>query len=371
MDQRKRPLWEKLLLHYREAIESGELTVNDRLPSELEMAAAHGVSRITATRALKELEAAGLVHRIKGSGSYVSRTTPVPAPESRLRIISLVVPFADGLSEQFVHGIESAARESGYFVTVHNSSDDAASEHQILEDLLKRGSDGVVLYPIGLRQNMDIYSRLIVRRLPLVLIDRRIPGLDLPVVSVDNRKGFEELAGHLLDSGHRRLVIAGKSIDGSSSESDRYAGFCRAHLERNLPLAPHHAYTIAADAGEEADYRAACRRMLDEFSRMPPESRPTAITAMNDETARIILTAALEAGLHVPGDLSITGFDDLPFAAHLPVPLTTVAQPAGDIGEAAAQILLGEIARPDMVPGSRSIPANLVVRESSGVPPTG
>ena len=373
MPNNNRPLWERLFIHYRDEIRSGHLAEGSRLPSEMEMAAAHGVSRITATRALKELETAGLIHRIKGSGSYVSpagRETPGNREPSGtgegMRIISLVVPFADGFSEDFVRGIESAARNAGYFVTVHNSDDDAAAEAQILEDLMNSGSRGIVLYPIGLRQNMDVFSRLIIRRLPVVLIDRRIPGLDLPIVRVDNRKGFGAVVGHLLDSGHRRVVIAGESLDGSSSEAERYAGFCRAHLMRDVPLPAHHAYTIAADADGETDHAAACRRMLEDLRSLPPETRPTAVAAMNDETARIILTATLEAGLDVPGDLSVTGFDNLPFAAHLPVPLTTVAQPAFEIGETAARLLLERIARPETQPESRSVPSKLVIRESSG-----
>jgi DNA-binding LacI/PurR family transcriptional regulator len=378
------PLYQAIHSQLKARILSGELEPGSRLPTEKDLAQTHGVSRITATRALNELELGGFIRRVKGSGSYVTdgdwRGAPGAAAQqgagaATLSFISLVLPFTDAFSSDVLSGIEDVARKANFLVTFHDTAGDSLVERTIIEDVLAKGSRGIIVYPASASENLDLYSSLLIGKRPFVLLDRRIDGMEPPLVSADNRRGFHDVTAHLLDLGHRRLIFAGTSPYGLSSEEERYAGFCQAHLERGIPLLQKHLYTEQDGASIPSSYLADRPReereshyLFDLLEAMRPEERPTGIAAANDAIAEVLIRTALERGLSVPGDYSVTGFDNLPFASRLPVPLTTVAQPTHAIGRAAAEELVARIAGSRTRPRTRILEASLVVRQSSSRP---
>jgi len=377
----KSPLYEVIYRKYEEDIKSGRILPGTKLPTEMEIAGDFNVSRITVTRALKELETRRFIHRIKGSGSYVNstgewQTETAPPPESSgMAIISLVLPFEGSFSSDFLKGIEDAAKGHNYYVTFHNSSDNPDTEKQIIEDLITRGSSGIVVYPVSTTENLDLYSRLLIRRFPLVLIDRTIPGLDTSLVWTDNRKGFYDITGHLLKLGHTKIIFVGSAVNSISSEYQRYRGFCQAHLDHRLPLMKMHLYSEEDCREIPGDYRPEepqdnreIHYLLDYLENLEEPVRPTAIAAVNDLIAELIISTALKRGISIPGDYSVTGFDNLPFAAHLPVPLTTVAQPVYEIGRMATEELFRKIQTPGRKGTVRTIASHLIIRESTAAP---
>ncbi|MBU0928114.1 MAG: GntR family transcriptional regulator [Spirochaetes bacterium] len=377
------PLYAVIFNDYKGRILSGELPPGARLPGEMELAAEYGVSRITATRALKELELHKLIVRIRGSGSYVGEGRASPEPDSgvrdgRLSIISLVLPFEAEVSFDIFKGIEDVAKEHDYFVTFHNSSQSETAERQIVEDVISRGSHGLIIYPAMTDNNLDLYSGLMIDTYPFVMIDHKLPGLDTSLVWADNRNGFSEITGHLLELGHRRVVMVGSSVYGISSELERYRGFCKAHIDRGVPLMGKHLYDQHDLARMPADYRPgeeeprrAIAYLYDLLETIPEPERPTAIAAVNDSLAQLLVTIAMERGIRIPGDYSVTGFDDLPWSAHLPVPLTTVRQDVRTIGRVAAQELFRKINNPGSPARVVDVESRLVVRDSSGEPRKG
>ena len=90
---------------------------------------------------------------------------------------------------------------------------------------------------------MELYSKLIIDKYPIVLIDRSIPGLELPLVSANNKDAFYKITTHLLDLGHKKIIFAGTDIYGISSEYERYKGFCEAHIDYGIPLLDKHVYS--------------------------------------------------------------------------------------------------------------------------------
>lgn len=381
-------LYSTIYRHFRTRILSGELPPGSRLPTERELEALFKVSRITASRALRELELEGYILRRKGSGSYVTEggwkapgetgARPGTGRESlkeALSFISLVIPLGDKFSHEVFEGIEEVARRRGSFVTFHDSSFDTDREKAIVEDVLAKGARGVILYPSSEIANLDLLSGLLIGKFPFVVMDRRVPGLDTPLVSVDNREGFRAVTRHLLELGHRRIAFVGSSVQRISSEMERYRGFCQAHVEAGVPLPRRHLFLeeerdaippeFLPDEREESREAQYFLRLLEGLD---PGERPTAIAAVNDFTARELLQAASRLGLSVPGDYSISGFDDLSFASHLSVPLTTVRQPAADLGKAAAELLFALLDGSVAGTPERIIPSTLVVRESTGAP---
>lgn len=371
------PLYKVIFRAYKEKILTGELKPKDKLPTEMEIATIYNVSRITASRALKELELSNLIHRIKGSGSYVNEyeqsiETNLNLPQEHLSIISLILPFEGNFSSEILQGIEDVAKEKNYFVTFHNSSGIPDIEKQLIEEIISRGSHGIIVYPSSSHENMHLYSSLIIDGYPFVLIDRKIPGMDMPLVLADNQKGFYDITSHLIELGHRRIIFVGTSLFDISSELERYNGFCKAHLDHGVPLIPNHFFTESEIRCLPSDYHIneilsmrEAHYLFDILDKLDKHTRPTAIAAVNDEAAEIIMKVALEKGLKIPDDYSITGFDNLTFAAHLPVPLTTVAQPAREIGQSAAKELFKSIQEPDYEQTITKIPTEIIIRNST------
>ncbi len=374
----KSPLYEIIFEKLKQKIISGELTAGKQLPTEMEIAGEFKVSRITATRALKELEQSNFIYRKKGSGSYVNseelweRVFPPGKENNKLSIISLILPFSEDFSSDIFTGIEDVAKKYNYFVTFHNSADAPQIERDIIEETIKSGSDGFIIYPSMLPGNMDLYSRLLIEKFPFVLIDRKIPGIDTSLVWTDNKQGFFDITTHLLEQGHRKIIFAGTSVYSISSELDRYNGFCQAHLDYGIPLLKKNLYCEQDYSDIPSNYRPEeperqriCNFFFDIIEDLPPTELPTAIAAVNDQVAEIIIRTAQSRGIRIPEKYSVTGFDNLPFSSQLPVPLTTVAQHPYDIGRLAAEELFHRITYPARKTTVQTVKSSIILREST------
>ena len=166
----------------------------------------------------------------------------------------------------------------------------------------------------------------------VVFVDEILPGLDVPFVGSDNLAGARSIARHVLDCGHRRIAIIGGPSRLWTSEQ-RLAGF-RESLA-SFGLDPDAAPYIAGDYSESSGYLAATQLLISD-----PAKRPTAILCANDLMAIGVMRFCRESGIRIPDDLGITGFDDIPNAEFLRPSLSTVTQPAQDMGRAAAELLL-------------------------------
>jgi DNA-binding LacI/PurR family transcriptional regulator len=256
---------------------------------------------------------------------------------------ALYGPFSSFLT------IVDAARERGYSVTTTpNPSDDPADIVDGLDSLLSHGVEGIVAIAPQDRAREAV----------------RQSGADVPVLTLqggpdealdfgfDQQEGARLAVRHLLGLGHRRILhIPGPR--GWAEAEERQRGFESIMRERRLPvlLADEGDWTV--DVGREI-----ALRVLE-------HDRPTAIFAVNDDTAIGVLAAAHDLGLRVPEDLSVVGFDDVPYARHLRPALTTVRQDFEELGRRAIAALLDEIegtVRP--VPHPRVLP-RLVVRDST------
>lgn len=373
MSNNKMPLYENIFNHYKERILSGELPDRTRLPSENAIMKTFGVSRITVSRAFKELELAKLIRRVKGSGSYVKNIHQGSGNYINHEFISLILPSKGDFSSEILKGIEEVATENDYFVTYHNSSESSELEKELVLEIMSKGSAGFIVYPIDPKANMDLYSKLLISGHPFVVIDRKIQGLDTSLVWTDNQKGAYDMTSHLLKTGHSRIIFLGNSVFEISSETERYRGFCKAHIDHGIPMLHKNLYgteedtkLIPADYMPEAEFGIrACNFLFDLLETINIAERPTAIAAVNDQLASILISTAIERGISIPADYSITGFDDLPYAAHLPVPLTTVAQPARQIGRLATSELFMKINNPAQKPKEHVVEAKIVVRKST------
>jgi LacI family transcriptional regulator len=238
-----------------------------------------------------------------------------------------------------------------------------AAEHRVLVETLVPGeghyanlvrsgrTDGLIVS--GPRYDDEELVELARDGFPVV-IQGSLPGLDVPSVDVDNEAGARLAVEHLLALGHRRIACITNAPTAYTAASERVAGYREALAAAGIDEEPGMIAEGAFDA--QSGHRA----MADILSR----STPDAIFVASDVVAIGAIAGLREAGLSVPGDVSVVGFDAIPLAAYLDPPLTTISLPAHDLGRAAGRALLDRIAgRP--VAGRTLLPTELIVRAST------
>lgn len=275
----------------------------------------------------------------------------------RVSSIGLIVP---DLRNQFfalvAEGVVDAAQQ--HDVTVVLCSTDASAEREAYYATLLRTQrlDGVI-YLSGTGVSPGALAELAALR-SVVFVDERLLGLDVPFVGSHNRRGAREVADHVLAAGHERLAfVTGPPALWTSEQ--RLAGYREAVAAagRNPDAVP----VVVGDYRQPSGY-AAAERLLS-----APEP-PTAILCANDLMAIGVMEYCGAHGLSVPADVSVTGFDDVPLAALLSTPLTTVRQPAREMGAHAAELLLAHVAGAPPEEPTELLPTALQARASVAAP---
>ena len=245
------------------------------------------------------------------------------------RTLGMLVPNnSNPYFAEIIRGVEHHCYGAGYSLLLCNSNDDPGQQSDHLRVLAERRVDGIVLVASGDDDAIvDVCKDL---RLPLVLVDREIDAIAVDLIEVDHAAGGELATEHLLSLGHRRVACIVGPADLRPSQQ-REAGWQRALARAGVT--PRADESVRGDFGPESG-AAAMRRLLQ--SAQPP----TAVFVCNDMMAIGALHALHEAGIAVPGALSIVGFDDIELAAYTSPPLTSVAQPKEAIGTGAATLLL-------------------------------
>jgi len=264
-----------------------------------------------------------------------------------------------------IRGVEKEAQSNGYSVILCDANEDPALERHYLSTLFSRRVDGVLLAPTSSRSAQE--SR-IHKRFPIVLIDRVPPGFSGDAVVADNLGGAYDGTRHLIELGHRRIAIITGKLN-LSTGLDRLEGFRKALQTEHLALPDE--YVQHGDFQLESGHRCGL-----ELMRLPMP--PTAIFSCNNKMTLGLLRALSEVHVHCPEAVSVLGFDDFEWSAYFTPRLTTIAQPAYEMGRQAMQILLGKLRTPaendglnDEIPGTViRLKTELRVRDSTAVPPS-
>ncbi len=254
-----------------------------------------------------------------------------------------------------LRGIEEAARAEGYAVLLGDTQDDEEREERYALMLKRKEADGLIFLGHRLpRAAAELVRASPAECAPIVNGCEFSPQLGIPSVHIDNAAASCEAMNHLYGLGHRRIgVVTGPLV--SPLSRNRLQGAiesARAHCAENEIAVLHGGFTIESGAIAGARLLAAA-------------SPPTAIFCFNDEMAIGVLGAARRHGLDVPRDLSLVGFDDVRYAAHMNPPLTTIAQPMQLLGEVAARLLLDILNGRNVSPASVTLPHELIIRSST------
>lgn len=274
----------------------------------------------------------------------------------RSHTIALITPdIGNPFFTAVERGVEDVTSARGYALILCNSADDPKREERYLRMLGAQRVDGLILASAG--ERYPYLDRVLQARTAIVLLDRVLPGLPVPAVTLDNVDAARIATRHLVALGHRRIGMVAPRADLSNS-SERVAGY-RMELEMSgIPFDPE---LIADGRSLLEDARVAAGTLM-----ALPE-RPTAMIVGNN-VMTLGTVAAIEArGLRIPEDIAIVGFDDAIWADVLHPRLTTIAQPTYELGRTAADLLLRRIETPDaLVPQRTAMSGRLLIRESCG-----
>jgi LacI family transcriptional regulator len=276
------------------------------------------------------------------------------------KTIGLVVPDnTNPFFAEISRVIEDVGFNEGYSVFLCNSDGRVEKEQAYVRSLLSKRVDGVVFITAG--GSTEPLKDLTRHDTPVVVVDREVPLSLADLVLLNNKMGGSLATRHLLDLGHRRIAcITGPSM--LTPSADRVRGYREAMEQAGIALDPQ--WIVQGDfrpSGGEAGMR----------QLLGLSEPPTAVFACNDLMAIGALHAIRAAGLRVPQDISLVGFDDIALAADLIPPLTTIAQPIAEMGEIAVRLLLSRInGKRELTQTQRHVlEPRLVQRESTAPPP--
>jgi LacI family transcriptional regulator, galactose operon repressor len=252
---------------------------------------------------------------------------------STLTVGLIVGNICNPFFSTIVRAVEATLIKRDYNLIVCDSDEDISKEISHAHVLFQRRVDGMIVSPTASPEGIGSKAAKMIseRNVPLVLIDRLVPGIKVPAVLADNIGGTFDATKYLLELGHKRVaVIVGRKTLGSMSA--RMEGYRRAMALGGV-VCDESLVVDGVDVGVQGGYNAAQHLLASEYP-------PTAIIAMNNLLVLGALNAVREKGLRIPRDISIIGWDDFDAASHLKAPLTVVDQPAQTMGTMAAEHLL-------------------------------
>ena len=272
--------------------------------------------------------------------------------------VGLLVPdITNPFFSDIARGVGEVADGKGAGVILCNTDGRIDRELTYVRLMRRKRVDGLLLCSTTI--DTPYLNELAIARIPFILVSRLAGQRDVPFVITDDRVGAGLAVEHLVDLGHRRIGFIGgpENVQASRDRMDAYLDVLGDHSLEALPDWRSYAGFTQA-AGREA-----AQRML------ALSKRPTAIFSANDVTALGVLEVAEELGLRIPSDLSLVGYDDISYASLPRIQLTTIAQPAVEMGRIAANWLFDALEHPDIPGLHRTLTPRLVVRSTTAPAP--
>ncbi|MFI7603402.1 LacI family DNA-binding transcriptional regulator [Actinoplanes sp. NPDC049681] len=335
---------------------------NGRSPSVKDVAATAGVSLGTVSNVMNRPEVVSpatreRVERAMAELGFVRNESARQLRAGTSRTLAYVM--LDG-SNPFFHdvaqGIELAAESADLSLFICNSNGRADREAVHLDRLVQQRVQGVLITPVD--PGAPHLAEIGRRGIPIVIVDRVGAGGAFCSVAVDDVLGGRIAAEHLAELGHTRVAVVG-GPESLGQVRERLEGARQIWAE--LGLRPEDLIHLPTAALTVAEGRSAGERLAG----IPARRRPTAAFCANDLLALGLLQQVIGAGMRVPDDLAIVGFDDIEFAAAAAVPLTSVRQPRQELGRAAARLVLDEATDPQHRHQQLSFVPELVARAST------
>lgn len=355
---KKEPLYKVIYLDLKNAILNQHYSYGTQVPTEMELTETYQVSRITAKRALMELESDRLIERTAGKGSFViyqSQSLP------QTYELAFMLPFSQAAGlEYYVQGATDYLEKTPYQLTIHATEGSPTRQRELLQNLKEDKYDGLIIYPENPINSIDLLYRQHLNGFPIVMLDKKLEGTDIPSITSDNFNGGALAANYALKMGHTKIAYL-STIDllENTSVRDRYLGYLKALHDAKIQDysdgLTNKKFIKQLDAASLQEYLLEIKR-----------TGFTCIIAENDIIAMRLLAEAKKLKLDIPNDLSLIGFDNIQMTDLVSPQLTTVEQNFYQIGFLAAESLVQQLTERDNTNQkfSKIVPVALVERES-------
>lgn len=330
--------YERIVAWVQEEITNGSLHRGDKLPSENNLMEHFSVSRQTVRRAMEALTEKGVVEGRRGSGTYVTVNTRQYAGKE-IRIAVMLTYVDTYIFPSIIKGIESVLSSEGCTLQIAMTDNAVEKERMLLKEFIHTQSvDGIIAETVKSalpNPNMELYREIENMGIPVLFVNSYYKELDIPHISMDDRKAGYLAAKHLAECGHTRIGGIFKADDGQGHL--RYAGYTDALMEQEIKIRGDQVIWIDSEE---------LRTMGEESAKFLKRLKGcTACVCYNDETAYKIVEIFRKAGHRVPEDLSVVGIDNSGLARFCPVPLTSVENPVEKLGRTAAERMTWKIFR--------------------------
>jgi LacI family transcriptional regulator len=286
---------------------------------------------------------------------YVPNASAQTLKHRTSRVVGVVL---SALDNQFyaglAAGIEQVLREANYQMVVLGDRSDPDEELAGVRTFIAMRTPGVIMTPVGAEASRLLRSH----GTAVVEVDRRLATVPCDAVLIDNERGGREATMHLVGQGHRRIALLGVDTDWTT-DAGRLKGYRTALRNARIP---YDRRLVASIPVRAPDIEARIEALLDAAS-------PTAFFAANNALAEHAWRVLRRRGLKIPGDISLVGFDDVPWMEMVDPPITVVDQPTVELGRSAARLLLRRLhGGPALPPAVEILQPHLVVRGSTGAP---
>jgi LacI family transcriptional regulator len=287
--------------------------------------------------------------------NYIPNRIATSLKSRKTSTMALLVPdITNAFWTTVARGVEDEAEASGYSVFLCNTDEDADKEERYIQTILSHQVDGILIGPTA--DSAPVLQRLQARGIEFVLLDRTVEGIRSDVVRSDSQYGAHRMTAHLLSTGHRRIAFIGGPVS-TSTGRDRLAGYERALKEAGIELDPQ--LVRQGPYRIETGYEST-RDILAE------DPWPDTIFAGNHLIMTGILQALAEALVRVPDEIAVCSFDDIPGLNSFSPFLTAIIQPAYQIGELGARLLVKRLAGERLETEDMALPTRLEIRTSCG-----
>jgi LacI family transcriptional regulator len=273
---------------------------------------------------------------------------------SKTHSIAYIIPdISNPFFASIAKSIEKYARKFGYSILLCDSEENTDIEKTIIRIMLERKVDGLILTPVGIE--LTHLAQIIKKKIPLVLLDRYFPELNVSYVTSDNVQGAFDAVSLMIENGHKRIACI-QGLNNTSPNNDRLKGFIDAHKKHNIAI--DKSLIVGDSFGEQNGY-------VETKLLLKKKNKPTAIFAISNLISLGALRALEEEGYKVPENISMVSFDDQPYSNFLSTPMTTVAQQNSQIGQIATKLLIDQIdSKVQLEPQGIFLPTRMVVRNS-------
>lgn len=330
------------------------------LPTIMDVARTAGVSTATVSRVINNLQnvSADTVRRVEDAVAalhYAPNAAAQDLAKQATHSIGLLVPEISGMFFQpMLSGIETGASNSGYDLIVQTTQNPLIKDKQ-RRKLAEHNTDGLLVFAGSL--DAEELARLSRKNFPVVLLFQTPPkGIRLPSVAIENITGTRQLIDHLIEVHQRRRIVFLRGPERQEDSGLREKGYNESLRAHNMPIDP----TLIGQGS--FNHRMSHHSMNQIIQNGTPFD---AVFAGDDDAAMGVLLALQEAGLSVPVDVSVVGFDDQSFSSTLVPPLTTVHAPIQEVGLQAVQMLLKAM-NGEEVSSHLVLPTELIIRQSCG-----